>query len=271
MKITGQTIVKAYNDVFENDIQRNNEDACLHHDNVVAISDGAGGVGILADKWANTLVNNVPSQPFKKIENIDKWMALFWEDFYNKYSKELQDDPWKIKKFEEEGSLATLSVIWQTASKKFQYESYGDSVLFIFNKRSGKLHIQNNFKSINSFTSHPALLNWATEKHHKQYFFKQTIHLQKNDEIILATDGIAMYIYGAYLTSKNTIGEVILESKMQKIVDYYKENPIKNFKQWILKLKESLNTTQEFYKWINKKYETACLPNDDYTLVFIEE
>ncbi len=271
MKITVQSIVKANNDFFDNNTQRKNEDAWRHNDKLVAIADGAGGVGILADKWAATLVNNVPLQPFKNIDNIDRWVARFWEDFYNKYSKELKDDPWKIKKFNEEGSLATLSVIWQISSHKFQYESYGDSALFIFNKRSGKLHIQNNFKSINSFTSHPALINWATEKHHEKHFFKQTIHLQKNDEIILATDGIAMYIYGAYLASKNTIKEDILESKMKKIVDYYHQKPITNFKEWLRLLKKSLKSEDSFKNWVNDMFQKKQLPNDDYTIVFIEK
>ena len=99
MKVIGQSLVKANNDFFDNNIQRKNEDAWLYNDKLVAIADGAGGVGILADKWAEILVNKVPLQPFKKTENVDKWIALFWEDFYNKYSEKLKDDPWKIKKF----------------------------------------------------------------------------------------------------------------------------------------------------------------------------
>ena len=269
MKIIGQSIVKANNDSFEKNIQRNNEDAWVINNNFVAIADGAGGIGILADKWAQTLVSNIPSLPFQKIENIDYWLSTFWEEFYDKYSLQLKDDPWKIRKFEYEGSLATLSVIWQITDRQFQYESYGDSVLFVFNKRSGNLHIQSNFKSINSFTTHPALLNWTEEQHKEEYFYKQNIRLQENDEIILATDGIAMYIYGAYLAFKRDIHEDIIESKMQKIVSYYQQNQIKDFKQWLNQLKESLDTKKSFEKWIKLKYKTAQLPNDDYTLVFI--
>jgi hypothetical protein len=57
---------------------------------------------------------------------------------------------------------------------------------------------------------------------------------------------------------------------MRKIIDYYQQNPIKDFKQWLYQLKESLKTEESFKKWVKLKYETSFLPNDDYTLVFIE-
>ena len=40
-----------------------NEDFALANEHVLAISDGAGGGGIYADRWANYLVNNLPITP----------------------------------------------------------------------------------------------------------------------------------------------------------------------------------------------------------------
>jgi hypothetical protein len=42
-----------------------NEDAAIVKDNIIAISDGAGGGGVFADRWSRYLVNNLPEVPIK--------------------------------------------------------------------------------------------------------------------------------------------------------------------------------------------------------------
>ncbi len=272
MIVTGKSTVKANNDVFENRKKRSNEDAMFISKNKqhIAIADGAGGVGIIADKWSQKLVNNIPTMPFKSVEGLDDWISTFWEDFYNSHLNTLKDDPWKLKKFEDEGSLATLSVIWHIGNNKFQYQSYGDSAMFVFNTKTEELTIQQNLQSINSFTSSPPLINWRTEQLPKEYFYTQTVELNNDTEIILATDGMAMYIHGAWMAYKNTVTERITDSKMQKIVDYYTANPISNFTDWLMELKASLKTKKAFAKLTKNWYKNKFLPNDDYTLVFVE-
>ncbi|NOX48740.1 MAG: hypothetical protein GXO89_17360, partial [Chlorobi bacterium] len=232
MKTIGQSVVKANNDVYENGNKRKNEDALFISEQIIAISDGAGGVGILADEWSKTLVNNIPDKPFKSAKNIDEWVSLFWEEFYNEYLEELNGDSWKIRKFEEEGSLATLSALWEVGKSKFEYRSYGDSAMFVFNRNTGELKIQNNLKPVNSFTASPPLINWQTEQFSEEYYYSQSIEIDSDEEIILATDGIAMYIHAAWLVYKDAINEEILESKMQKIIDYFNANPITDFVEW---------------------------------------
>ncbi len=270
MKAIGQSVVKANNDVFESGKRRKNEDSLFISEQIIAISDGAGGVGILADEWAKTLVENIPDKPFEKAKNIDEWISSLWEKFYNSHLDQLNEDPWKIKKFEVEGSLATLSALWQVGENKFEYRSYGDSAMFVFNKNTGKLKIQNNLKSINSFTASPPLINWQTEQLSSEYFYSQKIELNNDEEIILATDGIAMYIHGAWLVYKNAPNEEILESKMQKIVDYFRANPIKDFTKWISQLENASGSKKALTKITKDWYKSSFLPNDDYTIVFIE-
>ncbi len=269
MNTIGKSIVKANNDIFDNGIARLNEDAIRISDKQVVICDGAGGIGILADQWAQILAKNVPEKPFKNVESIDKWIAGFWEKFYNTHIKTVQNDPWKLKKFEEEGSLATLSALWQLKKNEFIYQSYGDSALFIYNKEDGTLKIQDNLLSINSFTANPALINWQTEHLNPDNFYVQEIELHEHEEIIMATDGMSMYIYATYLAFSNNIGEKITETKMQEIVNYYKKNAISDFKQWISELKNTLNNEKVFTKLTTDWHKNKALPNDDYTLVFI--
>jgi len=269
MKVFGQSIVKANNDVFENGVGRNNEDSWLYKNNCIVISDGAGGVGILADQWSKILVEKIPEKPFNTPKEIDGWIGGFWEDFYNTYSIKMKD-PWQIKKFDEEGSLATLSALWKMGKNKYHYQSYGDSALFIYNKNSGELKIQDNIRSINYFGTSPALINWKTEVHPTEFFYEQEIDLNKDEEILIATDGIAMYIFGAYLSFTNKTDEEITESKMLKIIDYFRENPIEDFKLWMNNLKDSLQSEKDFVELTTDWHTHQFLPNDDYTLVWIE-
>ena len=161
MKVIGQSVVKAENDIFENNVERLNEDAWSHQENVVAVADGAGGTGLFADKWARKLVNSIPSEPFSNTKNIENWISGFWEDFYNQHFDKVQSDVWKLKKFEAEGSAATLSVLWHIGDAEYIYESYGDTALFVYNKELGELSIQDNLHSINSFTRKSAFVKLA--------------------------------------------------------------------------------------------------------------
>lgn len=271
MQAFSQSTVKANNDIYEGDIHRKNEDAFLIKENCVAISDGAGGIGILADLWSKELVKRVPDNPFIDASELDKWIDGFWEDFYNRNLPKLEGDPWKLKKFELEGSQATLSVLWKVDNNKFAYQCYGDSSLFIYNSITGKLNIQKNITSINYFGSNPDLINWKIEKHPSKGFYEQRFDLKENEEIILATDGIAMYIYGAYMVYSNTISEEITESKMLKIVDYFKDNPISDFREFMAELKASLVTNETFKNLVYDWYKNRALDNDDCTLVWVEK
>ncbi len=269
MKAIGQSIVKANNDVYDNGIHRPNEDAIKIEKSILAISDGAGGIGILADLWSQELVDYVPNKPFSKAEEIDDWLGAFWEDFYEVNKHKLQSDPWKIDKFDNEGSLATLSVLWELSRNTFVYQSYGDSALFIFNRKTKGLRIQDNLKSVNSFDTSPPLINWQNEKHDSKDFYQQEFKLKSNEIIILATDGIAMYLHGAYLASNKLIKEDVVNTKMQKIVDYYTTNPIVDFNKWLQELRKSLKKEERFRNLTNDWYKNKALDNDDYTMAFV--
>ena len=166
--------------------------------------------------------------------------------------------------------MSTLSVVWKDINNKFHYESYGDTALFVYNNKTGKLTIQKNMNQINSFSSNPPLINWKTEQHDEKSFYKQDITLNKDESIIIATDGLAMYIYGAYMVFTKAVLDEIEESKMLKIVKYFKTNPIHNFVQWMDDLKASLTNQEDFRKLTNNWYNNCFLPNDDYSIAWIE-
>ena len=62
-----------------------NEDAAIANDTkkFIAVSDGAGGGGVYADRWSKYLVDNLPSIAIKSFEELDQWIGSIWEPFYN--------------------------------------------------------------------------------------------------------------------------------------------------------------------------------------------
>lgn len=271
LRIAGQSVAKADNDLFANNMERINEDALFIGNNIFAIADGAGGTGIMANKWAEKLLSCIPDKPFESPRALNVWISGFWEDFYKEHLSSLQQDHWQLNKFEDEGSSATLSAIWQLSHNNFEYNSYGDSALFIYNKQNGTLRIQQDLISINSFTGSPPLLNWKSEEIEEKHFYREKFTLKPDEVAILATDGMAMFIYGAYLTCTNAIKEEIQERKMQSIVNYFRENTLSDFKSLLQSIHSALNSKESFSQLTRDWHKNKCLPNDDYTIVWIEK
>ena len=58
-----------------------NEDAAIARKDVIAISDGAGGGGVFAERWSQYLVDHLPDKPIKNYKAFDKWIDGIWEPF----------------------------------------------------------------------------------------------------------------------------------------------------------------------------------------------
>ena len=50
-----------------------NEDAVIAKDNLIAVSDGAGGGGVYAERWSSYLVNYLPEVPIKSFDELDNY------------------------------------------------------------------------------------------------------------------------------------------------------------------------------------------------------
>ena len=91
-----------------------NEDAAIANENVIAVSDGAGGGGVFAERWSQCLVNHLPDKPIKNYKAFDKWIDGIWEPFYNDCEKEAKKiGGLFLNKFYDEGSFATLVAVWK--------------------------------------------------------------------------------------------------------------------------------------------------------------
>ena len=166
-----------------------NEDAVIARENLIAVSDGAGGGGVYAERWSSYLVNHLPEVPIKSFDELDGWIVDIWETFYNDCEENAkQEGGMLLVMFYDEGSFATLAVIWKDNNATCRWLTYGDSVVFHYNKNTKTL--EHSFSKLADFTQPPYLINCKDELN--PLGFKSGT-FQTNDSSILfaATDALS--------------------------------------------------------------------------------
>lgn len=190
-----------------------NEDALrvLTGDNskkLIAISDGAGGVGIYCKQWAEFIVANAPEIPDS---NLNSWFLAVSKEFYLKYCDIDFGDIETKEKFISGGSYATLLFLWIDYDKKFlNYVAVGDSSLFIFRKVENGTYLPSLIYPINDnefIDQNPTLLNW---KKANQIDSIKTFSLQEGDILIAGTDSISRWILENLLVAQPTETRALL-------------------------------------------------------------
>ena len=169
-----------------------NEDAAIARNDVIAVSDGAGGGGVFAEKWSQYLVDNLPSKPIKTFKAFDKWIDGIWEPFYDECEENAKAiGGMFLNKFYDEGSFATLVAVW----KGGQWISYGDSVAFCYNRKTKEL--QHTFTRLADFNNPPYLIN-CNDPLDKKGFRCGKFKVDKDCIIFAASDTLAHYILMMY-------------------------------------------------------------------------
>ena len=169
-----------------------NEDAAIAKEELIAVSDGAGGGGLFAECWSKYLVEHLPDKPIKNYKAFDKWIDGIWEPFYNECEEEAKKiGGLFLNKFYDEGSFATLVVIW----KNGMWISYGDSVAFCYNKKTGDL--QHTFGRIVEFNNPPYLVN-CKDPTDKKGFKCGKFDISEDCIVFAASDTLAHYILMMY-------------------------------------------------------------------------
>ena len=246
-----------------------NEDAAIAKDNVIAVSDGAGGGGVFAERWSQYLVDHVPDKPIKSYKDFDKWIDGIWEPFYNDCEEEAKKiGGLFLNKFYDEGSFATLVAVWKDGT----WISYGDSVAFCYNKKTGKM--QHSFTRLSDFNNPPYLIN-CKDPLDKKGFKAGQFKVDDDCMIFAASDTLAHYILMMYeVTHRDWYGEELVEA-----VDAQTKNS--NFLKSAMRLRKI-----DFAKDVIQKLENCQYPkqlklhierlkrwgfigHDDYSLVIM--
>lgn len=184
-----------------------NEDAAIARKDVIAVSDGAGGGGVFAERWSHYLVNHLPEDAITNYESFDKWIDGIWEPFYNECeTKAKVIGGMFLNKFYDEGSFATLAAVW----KNGKWISYGDSVAFCYNRKSKDL--QCSFTRLADFNNPPYLINCKDPLDEKG--FRRGQFAIDDDCVIMAvSDTLAHYILMMYEVShKDRFSEELQEA-----------------------------------------------------------
>lgn len=169
-----------------------NEDAAIARKDVIAVSDGAGGGGVFAERWSGYLVKHLPDEPIADYEAFDKWIDNIWEPFYNDCEKDAKKiGGLFLNKFYDEGSFATLVSVWKDGS----WISFGDSVAFCYNWQTGDL--QHSFTRLSDFNNPPYLIN-CKDPLNPDGFRCGRFCIDRNCVVFAASDTLAHYILMMY-------------------------------------------------------------------------
>ena len=172
-----------------------NEDAVKATPKWIAVSDGAGGGGVFANLWSKYLVEHLPDKPIKSFKSFDNWIDGIWEPFYNDCEKKAQKEGGMLlNKFYNEGSFATLVAVWNTG----QWISYGDSVAFCYNRKTGLL--QHSFTRLVDFNKPPYLIN-CKDPLIRKGFRHGKFEIDEDCIVFAASDALAHYILLRYMVA----------------------------------------------------------------------
>lgn len=252
---------------FEEDIV--NEDAAIATESVIAVSDGAGGGGVFAERWSQYLVNHVPDNPIKDYKAFDKWIDGIWEPFYNDCEEEAKKiGGLFLNKFYDEGSFATLVAVWKNGS----WISYGDSVAFCYNRKTKNL--QHSFTRLVDFNNPPYLINCKDPLDEKG-FRKGKFIVDDDCMVFAASDTLAHYILMMYkvshrdLNNEEIIGAIDAQTKNSNFLKSAMRTRKINFEKEVIQKLENCKYPKQLKLHIERLKRWGFIGHDDYSLVIM--
>lgn len=246
-----------------------NEDAVIARENAIAVSDGAGGGGVFAERWSQYLVDHLPEKPIKNYKTFDKWIDGIWEPFYNDCEEEAKKvGGLFLNKFYDEGSFATLVAVWKNGA----WISYGDSVAFCYNKKTGEF--QHSFTRLADFNNPPYLINCKDPLDKKGF---KTGNFKVDDDCIVfaASDTLAHYILMMYeVAHRDWYGEELVEAvdaqtKNSNFLKSAMRLRKMDFAKAVIQKLENCKHPQQLKLHIESLKRWGFIGHDDYSLVIM--
>ena len=180
-----------------------NEDAALLTDEVLAVSDGAGGGGLYAEKWSRYLLDKLPKTPLTSADDLDNWIDGIWQPFYDECEAAAkQQGGLTLQKFYDEGSFATLAAVWKSPDNVYKWLTYGDSAVFHYNCATDVLECS--ISALTDFNAPPFLINYL-DKIKSEGVRTGEFHIGKESVVFAATDALSHYILMMYMLEHNDL------------------------------------------------------------------
>lgn len=251
-----------------------NEDAVIVRENIIAVSDGAGGGGLFAERWSAYLLNHLPATPISNADELDAWIGDIWEPYYNQCEEDAKQlGGLSLDKFYDEGSFATLVAVWKLSESKCQWMAFGDSVAFHYNYRTKRL--EHSFGPLADFDKPPFLINCKDELQ-KDGFRKGTFHTDSDSVVFVASDALAHFLMMMY--------EVANIDRFRQELDAAESNYSKNtnyikmarsvrgvdFEKEILnKLTNTIGHPTNFRRFVQSLIRKGLMAHDDYSIALL--
>lgn len=255
-----------------------NEDAVLAKDGLIAISDGAGGGGVFADRWSSYLVSNLPDMPIRNFAEFDSWIDGIWERFYNEHEELAKSQGGLfLNKFYDEGSFATLVAVWKVSETECRWISYGDSVAFCYERAKGEL--THSFTRLADFNNPPYLISCKDPLNEKG-FRTGTFKITDTSVVFCTSDALAHLILMLYEIGLQNLGSHEYDAEIEEAINAETKNS-----QYI-KLALNLNTDfdAKMKYWLklsmsnmifrsgmaNHRERLKLVADDDYSLAVMD-
>lgn len=240
---------------------------------ILAISDGAGGGGVFADKWAQYLCGHLPVNPICSFTDFDLWIDGIWEPFYNECEELAKTEGGLfLQKFYDEGSFATLAVIWKVG-EKCHWITYGDSTVFMYRPKDDKLF--SSLTELNDYNVPPYLIN-SKDPLNEAGFKCGSFDIHEQDIVLCASDALSHYILMLYyVTHRNLYYEnvekaVLANTKNSNCIRMALGQDIGLFSEQLSRLLKSSKRIDLFSKYIKSLLVKRLIVHDDYSIAVME-
>lgn len=238
------------------------EDASRGSELMIAISDGAGGGGVFADRWAQYLVGETPEAPMSSFDEFAAWLEGIWNPFYEAHEVLSQQQGGMFQtKFYDEGSFATFVAAWRVGKQNVKWVAYGDTVVFHYNRQTKELY--HSFSSLADFSQPPYLLNWKDEPV-AEGFKSGEFCVEQPAYVFACSDALAHYILMMYVMSKGETLEAG-ENKNGRLIQMAQQRQV-DFEKQVLKPLFNALKSNALESHLRSLYRQGILGLDDYSL-----
>lgn len=247
------------------------EDSSISSPSLIAVSDGAGGGGLFAERWSKYLLDNLPDNPFESAEQLDLWVGSIWEPFYEMCEKDAKRmNGMSLRKFYEEGSYATLAAAW-IDNGVAKWITYGDSVVFHYRTTSDELEWSH--MNLFEFNEAPFLIGTSSMLS-PQGFKKGVFHLSSDSVVFIASDALSHFIIMMYeirhfLSYESDILKALdTRLKNYNVVLTAKTSYNARYNNHIMKALSSSGNKANFTRHLTALLRRGVILNDDYSLAY---
>ena len=251
-----------------------NEDSFCKSDNLIAVSDGAGGCGLFAREWSKYLLRHIPKKRvITCFAEFDKWVDGIWEAFYNEYEAVAKaGDGIFLNKFYNEGACATVAAAWRVSDEECRWVAYGDSVVFHYKRKSKSL--EHSFTRLADFSRPPMLVS-CKDPLVDEGFRCGAFHLDEDSVVFAASDALSHYVLMMYELSKSAEFESeLMELRMKRtsnsqLLQMAEKEVFKFYDDVLSPLLRSVDSEANFKELMESLYVKKLIDIDDYTLAIL--